>query len=132
MLEFAEKYSEILADNSLLSPIPITLMVTGIITFLLIALWVRPLEKRIGRIEKLISLGREDTYDEQERTNGNTTDRDFEYLYRNNIKNADMLVNQKGVSSKALDQDEQPRPADGLRRPLGKQSLSRRNRINHS
>ncbi|MEK9684942.1 MAG: hypothetical protein VW226_10360 [Rhodospirillaceae bacterium] len=116
------------ANNALLAPIPVALLIAGGLTLLIIFFWLIPLERKINRLkEEMATLGRSalpqaPTMDTIQSKNENPTR--FTQLYQQTLQQGDTKTSEG--ANLPLEPEEKPGTMNRVNEGIAQQSLKRR------
>jgi hypothetical protein len=116
------------ANNALLAPIPVALLIAGGLTLLIIFFWLIPLERKINRLkEEVATLGRSplpqaSTMDTIRSKNENPTR--FTHLYQQTLEQGDTKTSEG--ANLPLEPEEKPGTMNPVNEGIAQQSLKRR------
>ena len=118
---------DFIANNALLAPLPVSVLISAFLILLILVFWIIPLEKRVKRAESQLLKFRKDIRAASNMQGDSVREnqpRDFSYLYKQNLSGD---ANTEGKAFNTLNQNEQP---ENSYTGLGKKSMQRRDRIN--
>jgi len=118
---------DFIANNALLAPIPVSVLISAFLFLIVLFFWIIPLEKRVKRSEyQLLALQKiiRSTKHLEKKGDGQQKPKEFSYLYKQTLSEKNSSESDTFHNSNKGTQEEK------YNSDLGRRSIQRRDRIN--